>query len=59
MLDGIFELIKAMDNWLPVYLAAALTQYPREKQRWIFTLAQKEIRAYAQEACQQLKALKY
>jgi DNA-binding XRE family transcriptional regulator len=47
LLYGSFELIKAMDDWLAAYLAAALATYSVEKQQWILNLPREEIIAYA------------
>lgn len=47
ILKGCPELIQAMDAGLAVYLAAGLTRYPPEKQRWILSLSKKEVIAYA------------
>ena len=49
MEKGTFELIKAMDAGLPVYLAATVAEQSHELQRRILNLSRKEIIAYVKE----------
>ena len=46
LLEGSFELIKAMDTWLKPYRAVRLTRYSLDKQRWILSLTRQEIMVY-------------